>query len=451
MTSSTINLEDRFRELFATLGLTKAHIGGGYALDAVTLARTLPEAIASMTLVCPARLPTEPFRQLDDRLLFISGDTGPSSDGVPRALQDLPRARSFRLRDYADSAWADAVADRRDDIEPVILEFLSEITRRSNTEALQIRDRSGNVAGISYAVHGSGPPLVLLPLALARSQWDPLIQALAKQYTTIVLGGAFLGMVPTLEARMRGGYQTVVRNLVDAASPRAGESIVEVGCGSGAVIRWLARHTGGANPLTGVDVNDYLLREARSLTDAAGLAQHITFQHGDAEALPLPSASFDVTLSFTVMEEVDADRMLAELVRVTRPGGRVGVVVRAIDMSPWIGADLPDALRDAVAAVPGAGADEHGCADRGLYRRFVAAGLQDLVMGPQYGPDTARNSPERLRLFVGRIAQGLPAELSREFRDSIKRAVEDGTMVWAEPYHCAVGRKTPAQTEGSPT
>jgi len=49
---------------------------------------------------------------------------------------------------------------------------------------------------------------------------------------------------------------------------------------------------------------------------------------------PLAANSVDVALSCTVMEEGDADRMLGELVRVTRPGGRVGAIVRALDM-PW--------------------------------------------------------------------------------------------------------------------
>ena len=262
---------------------------------------------------------------------------------------------------------------------------------------------------------------------------------LARHYTTIVVGGAFIGMVPTLENRMRGGYQTVVRNLVEAAQP--GERVLEAGYRSGAVARWLARFTSQDTPVTAVDVNAYLLREAKNLTRAQGLEDRITFQEGDAEALLLPDATFDVTISVTVMEEVNADRMLAELIRVTRPGGRVGVVVRATDMQPWFKLDLPEATQRAAEAVPGAGAGEDGCADASLYRRFAEAGLRDLVMGPQYRSETAERSPERLRLWVGRIAQGLPADHAREFRDAVKRASAAGSMVWAEPYHCAVGTK----------
>jgi hypothetical protein len=62
-------------------------------------------------------------------------------------------------------------------------------------------------------------------------------------------------------------------------------------------------------------------------------------------------------------------------------------------------------------------------------------------MGPQLGAETAQRSPQRLRTFVGRIAQGLPPDQSRAFRDEVRRSVEAGTMVWGEPYHCAVGQK----------
>ena len=86
-------------------------------------------------------------------------------------------------------------------------------------------------------------------------------------------------------------------------------------------------------------------REAASLARAEGLADRITFREDNAEALSLPDNSVDVSLSFTVMEEVDADRMLHEMVRVTKPGGRVGVVVRAADMELWTNLALrPDLL-----------------------------------------------------------------------------------------------------------
>jgi hypothetical protein len=155
----------------------------------------------------------------------------------------------------------------------------------------------------------------------------------------------------------------------------------------------------------------------------------------------MASGSVDVALSFTVMEEVDADRMLAEMVRVTRSGGRVGIVVRATDMRPWVNVSLRPDLTAAVESVSGAGAADLGCSDASLYRRFRDAGLRPLMMGPQLAPDRAEDSPQRLRFFTGRVAQGLQPDEAQEFRDAVHRATENGTMLWAEPYHCAVATK----------
>ncbi len=439
--SPTLQIEDRLAQLFQHLGISRAHVGGGYAADAVSLVRASPESIASMTLVCPFRLPTDPFRPLGARLLFIHGDRGPGAGSVAPTLAALPEAKVITLQDYVDAAWSDALAERRAEIEPALLAFLADLSRSEALEPVQLPQGDGEIAGVTYRIRGSGPPIVLLPLTLARSQWDPLVPILAERYTTIVVGGAFAGIIPSLEARMQGGYRNVVRSIVDAAGLAPGQRILEVGCGSGAVVRWLARYTAGANPISAVDVNDYLLREAASLAIADGLGKRITFGHGDAEDLPTPSASVDVAVSFTVMEEVDAERMLAEMIRVTRPGGRVGIVVRATDMRPWVNLALHPELLAAVEAVPGAGAAELGCSDASLYRRFVDAGLQPIMMGPQLAPDRAAESPERLRFFVGRIALGLRPDESQEFRTAVHTAIADGSMLWAEPYHCAIAIK----------
>src|SRR5262245_21128593 len=86
--------------------------------------------------------------------------------------------------------------------------------------------------------------------------------------------------------------------------------------------------TGSKNPIIGVDINNNLLREAAALTRKGGLEGTIAFREGNAEALP--DGSFDVTMAVTVIEELNADRRLGEMVRVTRSGGRVPVVARAM-------------------------------------------------------------------------------------------------------------------------
>jgi SAM-dependent methyltransferase len=88
-----------------------------------------------------------------------------------------------------------------------------------------------------------------------------------------------------------------------------------------------------------------LLREARQLARQEGFGDVIEFHEGRAEALPFSDDSIDVALSRTVMEEGDADRMLAELIRLTKPGGRVAVMVRAVDVPAWVNLPLNPELK----------------------------------------------------------------------------------------------------------
>ena len=208
----------------------------------------------------------------------------------------------------------------------------------------------------------------------------PAVPALSERFTVIRLGGRHLGGVAALEDRASmPTYRAMFRSLVDLLAPKPGETILDVGSGAGSLDRLLAKWTGGANKITTVDASPYLLREAAALAAEDGLS--IDFTPGNAEALPFPDSSFDCVFTVTVLEECDADKAIAEIVRVTKPGGRVGIVVRAIDLPQWWHLDLPDAIRaegDAAAAI--------GRARRGrrqsLYRRMKRARFDDLVCFP---------------------------------------------------------------------
>jgi SAM-dependent methyltransferase len=346
------------------------------------------------------------------------------------------------LEGFVDALWADPVADRTSEIGQALLAFLADASRDDPIAPLEAGDEQGEVAGIFYRAQGSGPPLVLFPLNLAPSQWEPLLPLLSQRYRTITLGGAYLWGVAQLEQRMRSGYGSVVRSVVETCALQRGERVLDVGCGSGAAARWLARQTRGANPIIGVDLNPYLLREAADLAAAEGVGDFIQFQEGNAEALPFPVDSFDVTLACTVLEEGDADRMLAELVRVTKPGGRVGVVVRAEDVPAWDSLELPAEIRTRAGSGTGYGAAAGGCADTSLYRRVRALGLDDLTMGPQLGIVSADPQLESvLSNFESSQLAGLNVEDAQTWRAIAAQAMEMGTYLWAYPFHCAVGTK----------
>ena len=425
-------------ELFDHLGIAGAHFAGRGSAGLRGFASKHPPRIASLTLLCPEVLDTRSLAPLAGRLLVVTGDRGPGARRVQAGLPDLPQATSVVLEDYAGHAWADIAAERGDDIGAVMQEFL---LRRETLRAVSLPTQESEIAGISFRVRGAGPPLILLPLALSPGQWEPLIPALSAHYCTITLGGALFGSVASLEERGRSGYISVVRALLDALAITPGESVLEVGCGSGVIMRELARRTAGANRLIGRDMSPYLLREARALARRAGLLDLIDFGEGHAEALPLADGAVDVALSSTVFEEGDADLMLSEIVRVTRPGGRIGVAVRAIDMPFWVNLPLDPALKAKVdtPGIIGGGMAPRGVADASLYRRLAALGLTGLKCFPQLV--SVVPGSERIERYQQQVLAALTPSEAETWHRARATAERDGTFFIAQAYHCAVGTK----------
>jgi SAM-dependent methyltransferase len=435
-------IEECIVELLQHLGIERAHFaaGGNPTLtDWHGLAVNNPERIASLIVVSPPILDARELAAIGSRLLVVAGDQVGTGDGAVRLLASLPGVVVHSLRGYEAQPWADVAADRGAELTTALFSFLDRhaATPMARTEA------TGEVAGITYQIRGAGPPLLLMPLMLAPSQWEPVVPALAAKFCTISLGGPRLGVVGLLEARGRSAYLTLVRNVLDVAEIRSGETVLETGGGSGVVLREIARRTSGASRIIDVDINPYLLREAAALARQAGLAGRMEFREGSAENIPLGDASVDVALSFTVLEEGDADRMLTELVRVTRPGGRVAVIVRAVDMPAWVSVPVEAGLLAKVEHQRGmanGSTAAAGCGDRSLYRRMRSAGLTRLTCFPQFavmGPEEAARST----LMRERIITSLTEPEGREWQAAAIVAEADGTLSMASVYHCAVGRK----------
>jgi SAM-dependent methyltransferase len=432
-------VQDSLIDLFQHLGFDRVHIASGQFVpsDWLGLVAQHPERVASLTLMSPR--PRPQLHALAARLLVVAGDQGPGAAHPAKLLADLPNVASYILPGYECLPWSDIIADRGAEITPALLRFLD----AHPLPAAALPEGEGEAGGISYRVRGSGPPVVLMPLDLAPSQWEPLIPELSARYCTVTLGGPLVGAVALLEGRGRSGYLSVVRSVLDLIQIEPGEVILEVGGGSGVVLREVARRTGRANRIIDVDINPYLLREAAALARREELAEQMTFQEGSAEAIPLADNSVDVALSITVMEEGDADRMLAELVRVTRPGGRIGVIVRSLDVPCWANLPLSPDLRAKVSRPGqlGAGAAQAGCADASLYRRFRAAGLTNLRFFPQLVAVTPEIEPARIDVFETQILGVLAAEEATEWRQAAITARAEGTFFIASPFHCAVGTK----------
>jgi SAM-dependent methyltransferase len=114
----------------------------------------------------------------------------------------------------------------------------------------------------------------------------------------------------------------MAEGLAQNAGLRAGDRVLDVATGSGNAALAAARC---GCEVTGIDYVPALLERARARAAAEGL--EIEFAEGDAEHLAFPDASFDAVLScLGVMFTPDQERAAAELVRVCRPGGTIGLV-----------------------------------------------------------------------------------------------------------------------------
>ena len=102
-----------------------------------------------------------------------------------------------------------------------------------------------------------------------------------------------------------------------------GKDVIELGCGTAYVSAWLARR--GAR-VTGVDNSEEQLKTARALQDEHDL--HFPLIHGNAEAVPLPDANFDLAVSeYGASIWADPYRWIPEAARLLRPGGELVFLV----------------------------------------------------------------------------------------------------------------------------
>jgi SAM-dependent methyltransferase len=178
--------------------------------------------------------------------------------------------------------------------------------------------------------------------------------------------------------RMMGRWSRRLAPLfLEHAGAGAGERLLEVGCGTGSLTFTLARTVGFAE-LTAIDYADVYVAAARTRNEDP----RIHIEPGDATKLRFPDAHFDRALSLLVLHFVsDPAAAVAEMRRVTRPGGVVAAAV-------WDSGGGMIALRmfwDTAAMLDPAAGELRGRAmskavvgPDGLARLFRAAGLADV-------------------------------------------------------------------------
>jgi SAM-dependent methyltransferase len=140
--------------------------------------------------------------------------------------------------------------------------------------------------------------------------------------------------------------------LLDAATPRPGERVLDVACGTGIVARRAAQRAGPGGRVAGLDLNPAMLAAARTAAADSSVTMSIEWHEASAVLMPFPNASFDLVLCQHGLQFF-ADKLagLREMRRVLVPGGRLALMVMgAVEEAPGYAAlsqalGHPDELR----------------------------------------------------------------------------------------------------------
>ncbi len=204
-------------------------------------------------------------------------------------------------------------------------------------------------------------------------------------------------------------------NPTAVAELRPGETVLDLGSGGGIDVLLSAARVGPTGRAIGVDMTDEMLALAERNAAEAG-ATNVEFRRGTIEALPVDDASIDVVISNCVINLAgDKAAVLAEIARVLRPGGRMGIsdVVADDGLSPRERAERGN-YAGCIA----------GALSFGEYRDGLrAAGLTEIAVEPTHA-----------------VGDGMHAAIVRATKPSGWSGVDRAALVAAVP--------SPAETRG---
>jgi len=170
--------------------------------------------------------------------------------------------------------------------------------------------------------------------------------------------------------------------LIDRAKPRAGERVIDIGCGSGATTIAFAHEVGPSGHVLGVDVSGPMLERARQ---SAPKGAAIDFVLADATIYPFEPASFDLLASrFGVMFFADPAKSFANIRKALRPSGRLTFACwREPRENPWMMAPL-QAVYKHVPKLPQQGPEDPGpfafASETRVHRILGEAGFGGIAM-----------------------------------------------------------------------
>lgn len=249
-------------------------------------------------------------------------------------------------------------------------------------------------------------------------------------------------------------FEPAADHLLDMASPRPGEVVLDLACGTGRVARRVATQVGAGGEVTALDLNPGMLAVGRALPAPEGAA--IEWVRGDAVAPGFPDRRYDLVLCQHGLQFFeDRGAALREMHRMLRPGGRVAVSV-------WEGLDRHPAYREMAELEvrhlsPLGVTPEEVEAPFSMGEEELRSGLQDAgfrnvrlesrgVEARFPGPDTFVRNMERayaavIPAFVSDpdAFESFVEIMEREAADLVRRHVREGMVVLPMHMRVAVG------------
>lgn len=177
----------------------------------------------------------------------------------------------------------------------------------------------------------------------------------------------------------RAEHPQTYRTIAEFLQIKEGHHIVDVGCGLGSAARILAQYVGSSGQVIGVDKSEVMIAEARKRSEESGLP--VAFLKADAHKLPYENNLFNGCFCRGVFEIIsDPQQVLAEMVRIVQPGGRI--IVPAPDAGTWtIDASNRAVTRRIIEFI--SDQEVNGWIGRQLPRIFKEIGLQSVMVLPE--------------------------------------------------------------------
>jgi len=132
----------------------------------------------------------------------------------------------------------------------------------------------------------------------------------------------------------RAPERKYVEIALELLSVQEGETVLEIGFGTGYCLKWIAQCVGQTGKAYGIDISSGMLEVTKRRLEKARLIDRVELYCGDAAKLPLDENTFDAAfMSFTLelFDTPEIPKVLAEVKRVLRPTGRLGVVSMSRD------------------------------------------------------------------------------------------------------------------------